>query len=99
MKKIQKQIKAHNHEKNKKSVTFIVGNDEFDEEDDQGYNQRKSVVSSELPKFAKSPRVPRETIQSLQLYGDEQYQEDGERSESFYSSDYHNFEEEEELEQ
>jgi hypothetical protein len=49
MKKIQKQIKAHNHVKNKKSVTFIVGNDEFDEEDDKGYNQRKSVVSSELP--------------------------------------------------
>lgn len=62
MKKIQKQIKPHNHVKNKKSVTFIVGNDEFDEEDDQGFNQRKSVVSSELPKFAKSPRVPRETI-------------------------------------
>ena len=30
--------KNKNHVKNKKSVTFIVGNDEFDEEDDQGYN-------------------------------------------------------------
>ena len=98
MKKIPKQIKAHNHVKNKKSVTFIVGNDELDEEDDQGYNQRKSVVNSEVSKFVKSPRVPRETIESLQLYGDEQDFEDGERDESFYSSDYNNFEEDDEQE-
>lgn len=98
MKKIPKHIKAHNHLKNKKSVTFIVGNDELDEEDDQGYNQRKSVVTSEVSKFVKSPRVPRETIESLQLYGDEQDLENGERDESFYSSDYQNFEEDEELE-
>ena len=98
MKKIPKQIKAHQHLKNKKSVTFIVGNDELDEEEDQGQNQRKSIVTSEVPKFVKSPRVPRETIESLQLYGDEHDLEDGERDESFYSSDYHNFEEDEELE-
>ena len=46
----------------------------------------------------KSPRVTRETIESLQLYGDEHDLEDGERDESFYSSDYQNFEEDEELE-
>lgn len=51
-----------------------------------------------MSKFVKSPRVPRETIESLQLYGDEHDLEDGERDESFYSSDYQNFEEDEELE-
>jgi hypothetical protein len=51
-----------------------------------------------VSKFVKSPRVPRETIESLQLYGDEQDLENGERDESFYSSDYQNFEEDEELE-
>jgi hypothetical protein len=51
-----------------------------------------------VSKFVKSPRVPRETIESLQLYDEEQDLEDGEKDESFYSSDYQNFEEDEELE-
>jgi hypothetical protein len=62
MKKIPKKVNAQNHVKNKKSVTFIVGQDEYDEEDDYGFIQRKSVATSEVSKFVKSPRVPRETI-------------------------------------